>query len=194
MELETKAHIAKATLIGLTALVYLFLLGVLVFVLCVELQINPIKETTTSFLVAAFVGVIGIAAVLVLLNVATNISLIADAKIAELQVVPRRRLLRRWLVAFLAPAIVLVALILGGTYISKERFLAVVRHQADEVLTENKDLLDRFLARSDPVAGIPYLGIQVKFRFFASHCNIRAFQSSNHEKSIELKDKVLCMS
>ena len=166
MELETKAQIAKATLIGLTALVYLFLLGVLVFVLCVGLQINPFKETTTSFLVAAFVGVIGIAAVLVLLNVATNISLIADAKIAELQVVPRRRLLRRWLVAFLAPAIVLVALILGGTYISKERFLAVVRHQADEVLTENKDLLDRFLARSDPVAGIPYLGIQVKFRFF----------------------------
>ena len=153
MELETKAQIAKATLIGLTALVYLFLLGVLVFVLCVGLQINPFKETTTSFLIAAFVGVIGIAAVLVLLNVATNISLIADAKIAELPVVPRRRLLRRWLFAFLVPAIVLVVLILGGTYLSKERFLAVVHHQADEVLNENRVLLNeisRLLASGKP--------------------------------------------
>lgn len=77
MELDTKAQIAKATLNLLTAVVGLFLLGVLVLVLCAGLQINPFKETTTSFLIAVFVGLIGVATVLVLLNVATNISLIA---------------------------------------------------------------------------------------------------------------------
>ena len=53
-----------------------------------SLQINPFKEITTSFLIAAFLGLIGIATVLVLLNVATSVSLIADAKIADLNLAP----------------------------------------------------------------------------------------------------------
>ncbi len=83
MEVDTKSQIAKITLSLLVVVVSLFFLGVLVLVLCAGLQINPFKETTTSFLVAAFAGLVGVAAVLVLLNVATNVSLIADAKIAE---------------------------------------------------------------------------------------------------------------
>ncbi len=89
MELDTKAQIARATLSILILVVSLFFLGVLVLVLCAGLEINPFRETTTSFLIAAFIGLIGVAAVLFLLNVATNISLIADARIAELQIQPR---------------------------------------------------------------------------------------------------------
>ena len=100
MKLDTTAQIARATLSLLTVVVSLFLLGILVLVLCMGLQINPFRETTTSFLVAAFVGLIGVAGVLVLLNVATNISLIADAKVAELRIDPRRGLLRKWFAAF----------------------------------------------------------------------------------------------
>ena len=153
MELDTKAQIAKVTLNLLTVVVSLFLLGVLVLVLCQGLQINPFKETTTSFLIAAFVGLIGVAAVLVLLNVATNLSLIADAKIAELRLEPRRDLLRKWFVAFFAVAIILVGLVFGGTYLSKERYLGVVHAQADEVLKQNQGLLDevsRLLASGKP--------------------------------------------
>jgi hypothetical protein len=153
MELDTKAQIAKVTLNSLTAVVSLFFLGVLVLVLCAGLQINPFKETTSSFLIAAFVGLIGVAAVLVLLNVATNVSLIADAKIAELRLEPRRDLLRKWFVAFFAVAIVLVGLIFAGTYFSKERYLGVVHAQADEVLKQNQGLLDevsRLLASGKP--------------------------------------------
>jgi hypothetical protein len=153
MKPETKAQIARATLSLLTALVSLFLLGVLVLVLCMGLQVNPFKETTTSFLIAAFVGLIGVAGVLVLLNVATNISLIADARIEELKIDPRRGVLRKWLVAFLAVAVAVVALVFGGTYLSKERYLSVIHAQADEVLNENKDLLEdasRLLASGKP--------------------------------------------
>jgi hypothetical protein len=120
----------------------LFLLGVLVLVLCVGLDINPFKETTSSFLGAAFVGLIGVAGVLVLVNVATNVSLIADAKIAELKVEPRPGALRKWAVTFLVVAIALVGLVFGGTYLSKERYLAVVYSQAEEVLKENDSLLE----------------------------------------------------
>jgi hypothetical protein len=90
MRVETKAQIARATLTLLTLTTFVFLLSVLVLVLCVGLQINPFRETTSSLLGAAFGGLIGVAAVLVLLNVATNISLIADARIAELQIEPEK--------------------------------------------------------------------------------------------------------
>jgi hypothetical protein len=143
MQLETKAQIAKASLSLLTLVTFLFLLGILVLVLCVGLQINPFRETTTSFLGAVFAGLTGIAAVLVLLNVATNVSLIADAKIAELKIDPQRGVLKKWSVAFFVVAAALVCFIFLGTYLSKERYLGVVRAQADEVLKTNNSLLDK---------------------------------------------------
>jgi hypothetical protein len=121
MEIDTKAQVAKATLNLLTIVVGLFLLGVLVIVLCAGLGINPFKETTTSFLIAAFIGLIGVAIVLVLLNVATNISLIADARTADLDVAPRRELQRKWAAAFFIAAVAVVGLVFGGTYLSNPR-------------------------------------------------------------------------
>lgn len=143
MNLETRSQIARATLSVLTVVVAVFLLGLLVLVLCSGLQINPFKETTTSFLIASFAGLIGVATVLVLLNVAVNISLIAEARIAELKLGPSRPVMGKWGLAFVVVALAIVGLIFGGTYLSKERYSAVVRGQADEVLKQNKDLLDQ---------------------------------------------------
>ena len=142
MKLETKAQIARATLSLLVIVTSLFFLGVLVLVLCAGLEINPFRETTTSFLLAAFAGLAGVAAILVLLNVAANMSLIADAKIAELRIESRPDMLRKWLIAFGLTAAVLVSLVFGGTYLSKERFLGLVHTQADEVLKTNRNLLE----------------------------------------------------
>lgn len=142
MRLETKAQIAKVTLSLLTVVASLFVLGVLVVVLCTGLQVNPFKETTSSLLAAAFGGLIGLAAVLVLLNVATNISLIADAKVAELKIEPQPGAIRKWAAGFVVIAVALVAIIFAGTYFSKERYLTVVHKQADEVLNTNSSLLE----------------------------------------------------
>ena len=142
MTMDTKSQIAKATLSLLTIVVTLFLLGILVIVVCAGLQINPFRETTTSFLISAFMGLIGIATVLVLLNVATNIGMIADSKLVELKIEPRPGRLKKWYAGFAATAVLVVGIIFGGTYLSKERYLGVVRSQADEVLQDNKNLLD----------------------------------------------------
>jgi hypothetical protein len=147
MKLDTKVQIARATLTMLVVVVSLFFVGVLVIVLCAGLEINPFRETTTSFLIAAFIGLIGVAAVLVLLNLATNISLIADARVAELNIESRPGRLRKWLLLFVAAAIVVAGVIFGGTYLSKERYLAVVRAEADEVLKENQGILDEISQR-----------------------------------------------
>jgi len=153
MQISTKVQIAKATLSLLALVASLFLLGVLVLVFCVGLEIDPFKETTSSFLTAAFVGLIGVAAVLVLVNVATNVSLIADSKIAELKIESRPGVLRKWAIGFLAVAIAVVGFLFAGTYFSKEKYLAVVGTQAEEVLHENNSLLQeisRLLASSKP--------------------------------------------
>ena len=142
MRLETKVQIAKTSLSSLAVVAGFFFLGVLVLVLCLGLQINPFKETTTSFLISAFVGLVGVAAVLVLLNVAANFSVLADVKLRELKVEPSQGTLKKWVLAFLATAVVLVALIFVGTYFSKKKYLGVVRRQANEVLSTNKNLLE----------------------------------------------------
>jgi hypothetical protein len=146
VKLDTKAQIAKGTLSLLSFVAFLFLLALLVLVFCAGLGINPFRETTTSFLFALFGGFIGAAAILVFLNVATNISLIADAKIAELGIVPNPAKLRMWSLGFFITAAVLLCLIFAGTYLSKEKYLGIVRTQADEVLKENKILLEEISA------------------------------------------------
>lgn len=138
---KPKAQIAKSSLSLLIGVAAVFFLGVIVIVLCVGFQINPFKETTSSLLVAGFVGLIGVAAVLVLVNVATNLSLIADAKISELKIEPRQGLLKKSALVFFIVAAGLVAVVFAGTYISKERYLGIVRAQADDVLKENGNLL-----------------------------------------------------
>lgn len=153
MNSEMKAQIARITLSLLILVVSLFLLGIVVSVVCSGLQINPFRETTTSFLIAAFIGLIGAAVVLVLLNVATNISLIADVQTKELVIESGRSSLRKWFWGFTVAAVVLVGLILGGTYVSKERYVKVVREQANEVLQNNRPSLDeisQLLANGTP--------------------------------------------
>src|SRR5208283_910625 len=142
MQLETKAEISKATLSLLVIVSWLFLSGLVVLVLCVGFEVNPFQERTTGFLIAAFTGLIGVAAILVLLNVATNISLIADTKLSELKIETGQGALRKWLLAFLAFTVVAAGLIAGGTYLSKEKYLNVVQRQANEVLRENGSLLE----------------------------------------------------
>lgn len=142
MNPSAKAQISRASLSLLILVATLLLLGVVVLVVCSGLQINPFRETTTSFLVAAFVGLIGVAVVLVLLNVAVNISLITDAQVAALKIEPSQQWLKRWLIGFSATAVLVVGIIFVGTYLSKERFLGVVRRQADLVLNENRGSLE----------------------------------------------------
>ena len=147
MELATRAQLARLTLSLLTIVVSLFFLGLFVIVLCAGLGINPFKETTTSFLITAFMGLIGVAAVLVLLNVATNLSLIADASMSKLAPVAGHSPVKKWAAALCLVAVLMTGLVFGGTYLSKQRFLNVVHSQADEVLKQNNALLEEISAR-----------------------------------------------
>ncbi len=137
MNIQTKAQIAKLTLALLTLVATLFLLALVVIVVCAGFQINPFKQETTTFLWFAFVGLIGLATMLVLLNVATNISLIADAKIAELKLESNPRLIKKYVIGLCLAVMGIVAFIFVGTSLSQQNELNNVRAKADEVLKEN---------------------------------------------------------
>ncbi|MBI5171526.1 MAG: hypothetical protein HY986_01470, partial [Candidatus Melainabacteria bacterium] len=117
------------------------MLGILVMVFCAGLRINPFREKTTSFLIAAFSGLIGLALILVLLNVATNISLIADAKTTQPGRPSSTAELVPWVTVLLGTAGAIVCMIFAGTNYSKKKLLQLVRSQADEMLKENEQLL-----------------------------------------------------
>ena len=143
MKLQTKVQISKATFSLLALVTFVFLLGLLVFVLCVGLQINPFKQATSAFLMASFVGLIGVVAVLVLFNVATNISLIADVKMSDIEMESSKRVIARCGLVFAVVALLLVGIIFIGTYVSQNKYIAVVRGQANEVLQENDAVLEK---------------------------------------------------
>jgi hypothetical protein len=142
-----KVEIAHMTLFLLTVVAALFVLGIVVLVLCAGLRLNPFRERTTSFLLAVFGGLIGLASILVLLNIATNISLIADAKIAGANVLPDANVLTRWIPSFLGTALAVVSVIFAATHFSRKKFLQIVRAQADDVLKRNEGLVKEISSR-----------------------------------------------
>lgn len=146
MKSSFKAQLAKATHFLLTLVSTIFLIGVVVFVVCTGLDINPFRQTTTGFLMAGFAGLIGVAGMIFLLNVATNISLIADSRISQLEGSESNRW-KGWLITMASISVVLVGLIFASTYMSKERYIAVVSEQAHEVLKENDSLVQEIGSR-----------------------------------------------
>jgi len=146
MNIRTKLQLSRMTFFLLTLVTLLFLLGIFVLVLCVGLQINPFGQMTSTFLLSVFIGLIGAVAVLVLFNVATSINLIADVKMSESKIETSGGGLKKWIAGFSVAAATLACVVFAGTYISKYKYLAVVHAQADEVLEENKDLLEKVAA------------------------------------------------
>ncbi len=139
MNIETKAQLSKTTLYVLMLVASCIIVGTVVIILCTGLSINPFRERTSGFLVASFMGLIGIAFVSLFLNVAANLSLLAEAKILEQRVDASRHGLRPWFIGVALATFSGIAVVAGGARLSERKFLAVVRGQAEEILSENDD-------------------------------------------------------
>jgi hypothetical protein len=141
MDTKTKQSFSTFTFYLLLGVGAVFLVGVIDLVLCTGLKINPFTERATTLLFAAFIGLIGIAIVTFLLNVAANLSLLAESKNGPAPARPFP--MKMFAILFGLVAFSSVALIAGGTWASERRFLAVVEKQTEEILSQNKDLVAR---------------------------------------------------
>lgn len=143
MLLATKAQISKATLYILCFVTAFLLLGIVTMVICAGLAVNPFKESTSGFLEGLFGALIGVSIVSLFLNVATNLSLIADAKIAELKIKSDKGQLVRWFYIFLGICVALTVLIGGSAYLSKQSYLSGVLSQANEIVAANGEMIKK---------------------------------------------------
>lgn len=148
MLLQTKARLSRATLILLCWVAVAFILGVSVLTLCAGLNINPFHERATTLLFAAFFGLIGAAFGLFLLNVAINISIIADARISELPSTNSQASIpKKWIIYTLAAALLVTTFLVGSSYFSKKTYMSLVRSQAEDILQHNSSLLDQIATK-----------------------------------------------
>ncbi len=162
MNLETKAQLSRVTLYLLMLIASLFVVGTVVIVLSTAVEINPFRERTSAVLAVAFACLVGTAFAALFLNVAANLSLIAEAKALESHVTGRKHGLRPWYIGVAAAALVAAAVVVGGARVSHRRFLAVVRAQAQELLAEHDELVGKAAAalaagRSRDMAKVPEL-------------------------------------
>lgn len=143
MRIESKAQLSKVTLILLILITCFFTMGIILGVVAITFHLNPFREMTTTFLMMAFLGSIGLATATLFLNVATNLSLIADSKISELKLSSKQNGLRPWFIGLSGVTVIVLAFIVLGSTYSEKTSLKVTQSQVNEVLNENKDLLNQ---------------------------------------------------
>jgi len=143
MRTDIKFHISKLSLIILITLSALFILSTAVLALCAGLKINPFKESTSVFLISVYMGAIGLGVATFLLNIAINVSLIAETKVAQSNSSEAKSKIKFWLYIIGGITAATMIVILAGTVLSEKKYLSIVHQQANEVLNNNDDLLSK---------------------------------------------------
>ncbi len=145
MDAQSRRGLSGLTFYLLVLIAAVLTVGAIDLVFCAGLGINPFRERTTGFLIAGFIALMGLAVLAFLLNVATNLSLIADRSVVERSTKPFP--IRRVFAGVGVGSIVTLVIIGVGTWSSQQRFLSVVQEQTQEMLAQNQDIVDRIGSR-----------------------------------------------
>lgn len=145
INLKTNADIARWTLNGLLLIVSFLVAAIVVLVVSTGLQFVPFREDTAMALLAAFMGGIGLSVILLVLNIAANLSMIAAVKLEQHQhtapYLAMHSKIGRWF-AFAGILVTLgLAVTIGGTVYSKYKFRDIFTAQSHNLIVENEALL-----------------------------------------------------
>lgn len=142
MDAASKLKISRVTLLILMGLNSVFLVAAVVIGICVGFGVNPFQEGTTSFLIAAFTTAIGLSVAMLFLNIAANLSVIADRNVDKQATSSPPKTFKRW--AWLTVgSVALAALFVGiGSSASDRRVIAVGKAQAEAIFSENPKIID----------------------------------------------------
>ncbi len=146
MDLDARLKMSRVTLKILMILNSFFLTAAVVIALCVGLDLNPFGENTTSFLVASLMGSIGLAVATLFLNIASNLSLIAE-KFSDDVVQSSSKSLRKYIVGTTSIVVAAVIIVIAGSKISDERVISAGRKQAEAVMDENQKMFEDILVK-----------------------------------------------
>ncbi len=146
MNLKTKSDLSQWSLNGLTFITCFGVAAITILVFSSILQFVPFNENTATALLAAFFGGIGLAALLLILNIAANLSLIASVKAQETALPAMKEgksQFGKWVGFTLTLAGIGCAVTIGGTIASKAKFSGIVREQTASIVKEQAALLDQ---------------------------------------------------
>lgn len=119
-----------------------FIVATVIFVICASFSLNPFRQTATQLMIYVFTGATCIAFVSLFLNVATNISLIADAKISEVKSANQNtKSAHKWFIGFAAFCILVGTFVVLSSIWSEKRQLEVVTTTAADVVEQNKEVI-----------------------------------------------------
>lgn len=157
MLLNTKVKLAHGTLYILSGLAALVAMGVVGIVACATFHVNPFNEHTTDFLIAAIVGLVGLGLVALALNVAANISIIADSKVANIQLENGGYSLKNVIATCAVVVAVIFAGVWGAAYISdavlKQRLVKFAGALPVDYVSELQ-MLEKNLAKTEKIENI----------------------------------------
>lgn len=128
-------------------IVTLLLIGTTVLITTLSFGINPFKSNTTAFLSLSFFSLIGLGGVALMLNIAANLSLIAEGRSesqrASTTMFQSNKVIQIWAIATTSAAILAVIIIVGLDSASEERKFKLVEELANEVLEGNIKLIEK---------------------------------------------------
>jgi hypothetical protein len=119
-----------------------YVVSIVVILMCFAFQMNPFRESTTSVLLIAFFGSIGLAGCALFLNIAANLSLISE-KGSSVNEHEKSGGLRYWALGTAAATGLAIVLVISGHLYSKQRLLQITRAQAESIVSENSAILEK---------------------------------------------------
>lgn len=141
MNTQTKLQLSRASLKVLALIFAMFVVFVSLMIFSLTFDMNPFNERTTTLFGMLFGGMIGLAVATLFLNIAANLSAIADAKMSQEKQLAGSSTLKIW------GGVVAGCIVLGAVLImvmargSDQRTLKFVKTQAEEVLNDQKTLV-----------------------------------------------------
>jgi hypothetical protein len=144
MNLKLAQSISRLSLMIIFGVVLLLALAIGIGTLGLGLNLNPFTSRVSGLLGALFMGLIGIACVSLLLNIATNLSIIADRDSGIFKNASGKQVeLGRILKIFTSILVVASAFMIGGTLYSRQKYKSFISKQAQEIIQTNQDLMKK---------------------------------------------------
>ncbi|OFW88638.1 MAG: hypothetical protein A3B66_00090 [Alphaproteobacteria bacterium RIFCSPHIGHO2_02_FULL_46_13] len=147
INIKTYSDVSRWTLTGIMFIACCTIASVIVMVMTGVLQFVPFNEKTTVALLAAFMGGIGLCALLLVLNIASNVSLIATVNLQtngeSLIRNQQHSSFRKWIIFTVLISILGISVTIAGTIYSKQKFKNIFLAQSQTIINENTDLFKK---------------------------------------------------
>lgn len=149
--MDIKRSVSKISFLFICFVVTLLFIGTCVLITTLAFGVNPFKSGTSGLLSFSFFSLLGMSVVALMVNVAANLSLIAEEKNKEVQRVASKsidgkKVLRIWGAVTVGLSAIIIATIVVLDSGSEKMKFKFVEEMSSEVLTQSAKLIDKIAA------------------------------------------------